>query len=407
MIATFYSHHIGFNKITNILKEVYPKGILSVSQDGENHYAELIIKGGLFRADQKINISYREKAKISYRFSNEDTSALAVNLNGLYNYVSSLPAEKPEVKNLLLRKIETINCEYSLWQEEGDTKKLKPLIERLALSFDAIIFTQPGTLISKSDSQHFVDKYLNLILDADGRSEVEKLDVQIESKYYDVDQSGVSSEQLERKAASEAFLVEKKIKVNNYLPCIESEAEITVRTPQEIATRVCILAVTNFVAFEVISPESAIDYLKEYKLWDDTTPNEKDFLLNPTPEKRIAETWKSECIWTLLWALDKVDELSFPQELCNLNDIPLDEYPVGGDKDPNLFILGANKSKTVKELLDANDLYYRLDWACVDARLNGQVMATVQPGVVYERHYALNWLIRYADAEWDDVTCDT
>ncbi|RBQ09960.1 DUF4272 domain-containing protein [Pedobacter miscanthi] len=407
MIATFYSHYVGFDKIIDTLHELYPKALLTTRKDKESHYAELIIKGGLFSTDKKINISYRQKEKPSYVFSEEDSSPLAVNINGLYNYVSSLPTTKPEVKNLLLRKIETINCEFSIWQEEGDTKKLKPLIERLALAFDAIIFAQPDTPISRSDNQHFLDKYLNLILDTDGRCEVEKLDVQIESKYYDADQSKISAEQLERKAANEAFLINKKIKINSHLPCIESEAETTIRTPREIATRVCVLAVINFVAFEVISAENAIDYLKEYQLWDDTTPNEKNFLLNPTVEKRIAETWKSECIWTLFWALGKVDELGFPEELCNLNDIPPSEYPVGGDKDPNIFINAANNSKTVKELLDINDLYYRLDWACVDARLNGHAMETVQPGVVYERHYALNWLIRYADAEWDEVTCDT
>jgi len=29
------------------------------------------------------------------------------------------------------------------------------------------------------------------------------------------------------------------------------------------------------------------------------------------------------------------------------------------------------------------------------------------PGVIYERHYALNWMIRYGEQEWDDVSFDT
>lgn len=36
-----------------------------------------------------------------------------------------------------------------------------------------------------------------------------------------------------------------------------------------------------------------------------------------------------------------------------------------------------------------NDLYYRLDWACVDARINGGDVSGVGSGLVYERHYAL------------------
>ncbi|HEY9047600.1 MAG TPA: DUF4272 domain-containing protein, partial [Ohtaekwangia sp.] len=45
--------------------------------------------------------------------------------------------------------------------------------------------------------------------------------------------------------------------------------------------------------------------------------------------------------------------------------------------------------------------------ACVDARINQRPIEEVHPSVVYERHYALNWLINYMDQPWDDVSCDT
>ena len=35
------------------------------------------------------------------------------------------------------------------------------------------------------------------------------------------------------------------------------------------------------------------------------------------------------------------------------------------------------------------------------------VCEDVLPSVVYERHYALNWLIGYCDQSWDEVTTDT
>jgi uncharacterized protein DUF4272 len=34
-------------------------------------------------------------------------------------------------------------------------------------------------------------------------------------------------------------------------------------------------------------------------------------------------------------------------------------------------------------------------------------LGNLDSGVVYERHYALNWLIGYMGREWDDVTTDT
>ena len=59
-----------------------------------------------------------------------------------------------------------------------------------------------------------------------------------------------------------------------------------------------------------------------------------------------------------------------------------------------------------EELLSAADLIYRLDWACVDARVHGlPAPAGMDGGVVMERHKALNWLI--TGGEWDHVNVST
>lgn len=60
------------------------------------------------------------------------------------------------------------------------------------------------------------------------------------------------------------------------------------------------------------------------------------------------------------------------------------------------------------DILDACDLIYRYHWAVVDARLkNAPAPAGLDSGVVYERHYALNWLVGYMDQDWDDISTDT
>jgi hypothetical protein len=53
------------------------------------------------------------------------------------------------------------------------------------------------------------------------------------------------------------------------------------------------------------------------------------------------------------------------------------------------------------------DLYYLIDWACIDARIKGEEMVRANPCVFYERHFALNWLIGRQGVEWDEITCDT
>ena len=60
------------------------------------------------------------------------------------------------------------------------------------------------------------------------------------------------------------------------------------------------------------------------------------------------------------------------------------------------------------ELLDAADLLYRYHWAVRDARIDGRPAPVgLDPSVVVEWHYALNWLIGYGDAAWDEITTDT
>jgi hypothetical protein len=273
MIGTFYSHYVGFDKIVGVFRDIYPKAVLNVREDNDHKYLELVLKGGFFVSDKKVMVSYREKANLSFEPSGDEDDALAVNLNGLFNYVSSLPSENMQVKSLLLSKIRTVNCEFSLWQEGGEVKGIRPLMERLALDFDAVVFAQPGSVISQADGQHFLDRNLKLVLDTSGRSQVDNLEVNIESKYFDADQNGVSGEQLALKRKNEAFLLEKQINVNEHLPCIESEAEITIRPAEEIARRVCVLAVTNFVAFDVLPSASAVGYLKEHQLGQFASPN--------------------------------------------------------------------------------------------------------------------------------------
>jgi hypothetical protein len=406
MICTIYSHQHGFENIKEIILSHVPYGNALVSQEDGFDIIDIEIEDSL-NPSKNINISYRERAEPSYQIPEVDDSALTANLKGLYGFVNSLPTVNEKVKDLFLHKILTLNCEFTITQENGEVKELATIIENIAQELDAVLFVEPETIISKSSGQHFLDKNLNLIIDTEGNCEIDTLDVKINSDYFDDDQNQLEEDQLLRKEKNELILEEYSIKINRHLPCVESENETTLRSPKEIAQRVSALAVVNLVAFNSISEEEATEYLKEYNLWDFTTENEKEFLANPTDDKKAQESWKCEGIWVLMWALNKVETLDFPDEFCDLENIDPDDYPVGQDKDPNIFIDSIVSLRSKSEILDANDLYYRFNWACVDERINGREIEGINPGIVYERQYALNWLINYMDQDWDSVSCDT
>ena len=77
------------------------------------------------------------------------------------------------------------------------------------------------------------------------------------------------------------------------------------------------------------------------------------------------------------------------------------------DLDAPRFIAGARLRPT-GEILDVLDLHYRLHWVVRQAGVDNQgPPAGLEVGVVRERHFALNWLVGYGDADWDDVETPT
>lgn len=214
----------------------------------------------------------------------------------------------------------------------------------------------------------------------------------------------MTGEWWERKARSEALLRARGVPINDWLPVIgEGDDDKRLRTPREVAERaVALYAVSVGAASE--EHENAVAFLRERGLWDAASPKERAFLLNPQPEEQevIDFTWRYQALHVLLWALGHVEDLPFPDETCAL---PLQEFVLGI---PIEDYVGRAALRPVDEILDATDLIYRCHWAVVEALLHGQEPAAgLQPDVVYERHYALNWLTRYGDAEWDDVSTDT
>ena len=98
-----------------------------------------------------------------------------------------------------------------------------------------------------------------------------------------------------------------------------------------------------------------------------------------------------------------MDELDLPIDEVNIADI-VERLPklMSSTKD---FIESA-AIRTTAEILDQSDLIYRLHWATRQAELNNDIELELNPSIVVERHYAINWVTYYGD-NWDDITTDT
>ena len=211
---------------------------------------------------------------------------------------------------------------------------------------------------------------------------------------------------LQRKERNGQSLKSLGVPVNPDLPRLESDAEAKFRDPKEIARRAIILYFVISVAHGT-NRETASSWLKDEGLWNLVSPKEKEFLEsdNPTKQQIIASTWRAESLTVLLWALGKIEKLELPRELCDTDVVQ--DLMSWTEEDSCATFVNRSELRPPFEILDETDLIYRIHWAVVDARLNGKVVpAGFDPGVVYERHYALNWVTCYSD-DWDDVTTDT
>ena len=219
-----------------------------------------------------------------------------------------------------------------------------------------------------------------------------------------------------RRERSISVLKEKGIPYMPQLYVIVPEAEALVRTPEEISRRVLTMfgvCVYSEARGGGESWDDAQKYLRKIndilcgKIDESLTPQEKHYLAEKEPgQSELAKYgWRYECCHVLLWSLGIIEELGFPDKICDVSrmgKIILTLDTMGG-------FLESVKPHNQEEILDAADLILRYDWACVDARINGRVSAAGLNGeVVQEWHYAFEWLVgSNGNTSWDDVEVNT
>jgi hypothetical protein len=330
----------------------------------------------------KIRVSWDDCSLEINRNPGED---LSTHLQGMRNYIlGSLKENSAKAFDLLLRT-------YQVKEVIGlvSTPRITEKIEKFIISFanlgKGFIFRGNG----------FYSSGLEIVFDpATGN-------VAGDLEYW--------PDSIERKSQSIKLLKSKGIQTLDSLPPVVSEQEVLFRKPEEIADRIQGL----FALASRAATEDGISKKEMMTLLGDDisllTPSEKKFAtaLWMSGSDRPKYSWRFEAVWVLLWSLKVFDDLKFPTGICMSTDII---------KLLNLSltdISGFTKIKTLKlrstqEILDQLDLIYRCNWAVTNARAKKQEIPMIlNPDVIYERHYALNWLTNYKGYSWDQVKVET
>ena len=397
-ICTLYTAERIDTKVIHLINNFLDKPTVQI----DNNQHGVIIRFTRDSVDDKASYQISMRWRELDSNADHDNSPLGDNLLGMKGFISQIQTDAPSAITHMHQLIDKTVCESAISCNDRNSSTVAALVNDIVGSMDAFIFCQTSSNIGQADYPHFLDSNLQLLLDVEGNSAVhppEEQEHESDGQLY--------PDQVARKEMNIDYLNQLGIKTIQHLPVIESEHEVTIRSSEQIAARAVMLALTNLVAFSSISASQAFEIIEQYSLQAHVTPEEMKFLQNPTDELKNIMSWKCEAIWVLCWALNIVEDLGEADDMADLNTIDGELYPIQPGVDPNMFIKKDHMVRSAEEILDENDLYYRLNWACVDARLNGHEIDGANPGVVYERQYALNWLINYMGQEWDDVTCDT
>lgn len=215
-----------------------------------------------------------------------------------------------------------------------------------------------------------------------------------------------TKDQQERRMSSEAYCKNYNIPVysNPNALFVDPEVQVNIRTQDEVVDRALALCYIGLKG-EGLEQNHLYKMDKGYNIMSKLSPNEKGYVQakQPTDQQKVDASWRYESLHVMLWALGFIDTLSYPNQMCDVAK----DVKIIHDLTEQQFRQAA-KLRTKKEILDHADLILRLDWACVSARMKGEpAPAKLDKGVVFERHYSLNWLIRYMNQDWDDVSTDT
>ena len=340
-------------------------------------------KSFLGRSMSKIQIRWPDLS-ITLNVMNKDD--LPKHLNGLAGYVAQMLGDNttPQAKTLLQHILRTQQVFGTVIEPGWDTVGHCKDVILGVTAFHKGFFFAANSLYNGQD---------RLIIGAPGARQ-----------HFFPDKAKPTPANLARKARSESILQKEGVPISKTLPPVHDETIVQLRSKDEIVRRaicLCLMAILG----ESGSHDTFQRVTRIYGIEEDFTPAERAFAAYPNPDEQMRAqfTWRYESYWVLLWALGLVDKLDRPDHIMDVAAA----VTILKDHTHDDFMRQA-QVRPIAEILDQLDLTYRYHWAVVEARGKQQPPpARLEPGVVYERHYALNWLVQLGHDDWDNVVTDT
>lgn len=359
-----------------------------------------------------IVLTLADDSSVTFNISHQQDKPdfIASHTAGMANYFSSAETPLVELKENVLRQIRVFNSvtgiTFEIDENEDRTNYIINCLFAIANDVNGFllypsmqIYTKEGKLLFSIEGESQLTEFIPIgnadLLDSNRPKETEA--------------------DTERRLRSIAQLKKKSIPYMEQLSCEALESEVHLKSREEMVKRAAALFAVAVYSEVILSEDSdrekALFYFNKmddlYGVKTYLTEKETAYINDPEPEQQtcIQFVWRYECCGVLLWAAGVVDDLSYPSEIIDVPVLAAIFWQHKGLKE----LLSKGYSRPEKEILDAADLTFRYDWACVDARIHKkEVPGGLDSGVVVERHYAFNWIIGANGGEnWDDIQPNT
>lgn len=358
--------------------------------------------------DKQLTLILQDDTEMTFFFNHSNTNPQFVSNHqtGMANYFAQAETKHEDIKKNIIYQIQYFNSITGItFEENEDQNRTNYIINTMF----AIANEIKGFLLFPA--MEIYNGTGELVFSIKGETELEKFSPIANADYLDTNRPEDTEADKARQRHSIEKLKEKGIPYASHLRSSITEAEAQIRMPEEILKRLASLFAVSVYSEVMLSEEgsreNALEYIDEVKKRYpiSLSPAETAYIDNESPEKNecVQFVWRYECCTVLLWALG-LDKLNYPDEICDVRGIASILWNHTLDS-----LQEKIRMRGKDEILDEADLILRYNWACVDARIHGkETPASLESGVVQERHYVFNWLTGANNqAEWDDIQPNT
>lgn len=334
---------------------------------------------------------------------------LLVQLNGIRNYYKNVKTDKPQIQNSFLQQISLWNSMVCVsFEDTGDPNRLNYIyanIIRTAKAMSGYVML-PELSVLNGDGQ--------LVFSPTGESQLENLHPIAAADSVISHDCSASENDIQRYRKSVSVLTVQGLHCMENMKAALQESEASFRTTEEIACRAIALFAVGVFSECLLSDGYTLEDAKaqvttldeQFDVSSYFTRAEVEYMeASKTKFDRQASIqfiWKYECSALLMWSIGLLQELSaIAEQSCNVSKL---SETIRGYESVSQMISEA-KLRPAEQLLQMQDLMMRYHWVCLECQVAGKPMPdVVNPGVVVERHRALNWLVtQFFGDDWDDI----